>query len=256
MAGSWGLDGEAAFITGVGGMGRAGALAFAEEGIPVAVTDVNLSIAETTAELVAEKGGSALPMQLDVTDSAQVQEVMAKATAELGSLDYLFNTAGIGHYGALAEMSNENWSRMVEVCLTGTFYTCRTLLPAMIARGRGAIVNISSMFGQTGQANMVHYSAAKAGVMGLTKALAREMAEHGIRVNSIAPGPIDTPLWRRGLEGQDLENLIEERRQPVPMKRVGHISEIADAMMYLMSPASSYVTGQILHVGGGEVTVT
>jgi len=103
---------------------------------------------------------------------------------------------------------------------------------------------------------MVHYSAAKAGVMGLTKALAREMAEHGIRVNSIAPGPIDTPLWRRGLEGKDLDNLIEERRQPVPMKRVGHISEIADAMMYLMSPTSSYVTGQILHVGGGEVTVT
>jgi 3-oxoacyl-[acyl-carrier protein] reductase len=144
---------------------------------------------------------------------------------------------------------------MLAVHLNGTFYTCRAVVPGMVARRSGAVVNMSSLHALRGQANGAHYAAAKGGIIGFTKSLAREVSPHGVRVNAVAPGPIDTPLWRSGATGPALEARKRERAKVIPLGRLGEAAEVAGAVLFLLSPAASYATGQVISVNGGELMV-
>ena len=248
------LQGLSATVTGGGrGIGRGIALKLGEQGVKVAVADVDPAKAEGTASRIKAGGGAALPLELDVTRSDQVNDAVARAHAEFGSLAYLMNVAGISQQKPVHEITDADWARMIDVHLNGTFYCIRAALPLMMEARFGVIASLSSMHGLKGQEWASHYSAAKAGIAALTKAVAREVSEYGIRINALAPGPIDTPMWRRGLTGEALEKRKSDRSKLVPMGRLGEPSEVADLAVFLLSPASSYMTGQVVGVNGGEL---
>ena len=248
----WDLDGKTALVTGAGsGIGQAVAFELAAQGGKVAVADVDPARARATVEKI---GQGATPVTMDVSDSAQVARGVAEARAALGSVEYLVNVAGIFQERRAHEISDAEWARMLAVHLNGTFYCCRAVVPGMIERRSGAIVNITSLHALRGQANAAHYAAAKAGIIGFTKSLAREVAPH-VRVNAVAPGPIDTPLWRAGGSGPELESRRTQRAGVIPLGRLGEPTEVAAAVLFLLSPASSYATGQVISVNGGEIMV-
>ncbi len=250
----WDMEGDSAFVTGGGsGIGQAIALKLGAAGVRVAVADVDAATARGTASRITGDGGTALPLELDVTRSDQVNHAVARAHAEFGGLAYLMNVAGISQQKPVHEISDPDWARMIDVHLNGTFYCIRAVLPLMMEAGFGVIASLSSMHGLKGQEQASHYSAAKAGIAALTKAAAREVAGHGIRINALAPGPIDTPMWRRGLTGEALERRKSDRSRIVPMGRLGEAGEVADLAMFLLSSASTYMTGQIVGVNGGEL---
>jgi NAD(P)-dependent dehydrogenase (short-subunit alcohol dehydrogenase family) len=252
----WDLTGKAALVTGAGsGIGQAVALELARQGVSVAAADVVVAAAETTAKRAREAGPHAVPIAMDVSRSAEVTHGVAVAETALGPLDYLVNVAGIFEEAPVVQISDEQWTRMLAVHLNGTFYCCRAVVPSMSARGAGAIVNISSLHALRGQPNAAHYAAAKAGIIGFTKTLAREVAAHGVRVNAVAPGPIDTPLWRAGAAGPALEARRRDRVRVIPLGRLGEPAEVADAVLFLLSPASRYTTGQVISVNGGELMI-
>ena len=184
----------------------------------------------------------------DVGDWEAAQAMCEAVTRELGEVTALVNTAGIAQQKLFTELTPEDWRRMMAVDLDGVFHTCRLLLPAMLRRHAGGIVNISSMWGQTGGSCEVHYSAAKAGVIGLTKALAKEVGPSGIRVNCVAPGVILTDMMR-GFDDGTLRQLAEE----VPLGRLGTPQEVADTVAFLLSPQAAYITGQVIAPNGGIV---
>jgi len=250
----WDLQGKAALVTGAGsGIGQAVALELAREGVKIAAADIATAGAEATVKQARAAGADGLAVTLDVSRAADVARGVAAAEAALGPLDYLVNVAGIFEEVAAVEISDEQWARMLAIHLNGTFYCCRAVVPGMIARGSGAVVNTTSLHALRGQANAAHYSAAKAGIIGFTKALAREVGPRGVRVNAVAPGPIDTPLWRAGGAGPDLAARKRERARVIPLGRLGEAAEVADAVLFLLSPASRYATGRVLSVNGGEL---
>lgn len=250
----WDFERDTAFVTGGGsGIGQAVALKLAAQGVKVAVADLDGAKAETTANQIRASGQTALPVVVDVSKSSEVGRAVAVAEAEFGTLSYLVNVAGISHHAPIQEITDEEWSRMLAVHLNGSFYCIRALLPKMLEAGFGVIASLSSMHGLKGQEYASHYSAAKAGIAAMTKAVAREVAGKGVRINALAPGPIDTPLWRRGLTGEALDKRRTERAKLVPMGRLGQPEEVADLALFLLSSASTYVTGQIVGVNGGEL---
>ena len=250
----WDMERDGAFVTGGGsGIGQAIALKLGEQKVKVAVADVDGAKAGETAARITAGGGTALPLTLDVTRSVEVNAAIARTHSEFGGLAYLMNVAGISQQKPVHEISDEDWAHMIDVHLSGTFYCIRAALPLMMEARFGVIASLSSMHGLKGQEWASHYSAAKAGIAALTKAVAREVAEYGIRINALAPGPIDTPMWRRGLTGEALERRKSERSKLVPMGRLGEPGEVADLAVFLLSPASSYMTGQIVGVNGGEL---
>ena len=250
----WDLQGKAELVTGAGsGIGQAVALELARQGTKVAAADVDAASAEATVKRAREAGVDGVAVTMDVSRSAEVTRGVAAAEAALGPLDYLVNVAGIFEEVAAVEISDEQWARMLAIHLNGTFYCCRAVVPGMSARGSGAVVNMTSLHALRGQANAAHYSAAKAGIIGFTKALAREVGPRGVRVNAVAPGPIDTPLWRAGASGSALEARKRDRARVIPLGRLGEAAEVADAVLFLLSPASRYATGQVVSVNGGEL---
>ena len=227
-------------ITGASrGIGAATARAFAANGDSV-IINYNKSEHEAMS-LAAELGGTAI--RADVSSSSDVNDMFEKA----GHVDILVNNAGISGFYMLDAMTDEEWSRMVGVNLGGVFRCCRAALPQMISRKNGAIVNVSSMWGICGASCEVAYSAAKAGVIGLTKALAKEVGPSGIRVNCVAPGAIDTDM-NAGLSGDALAALCDE----TPLGRLGTAVEIAKAIVFL-ADENSFITGQVLSPNGGLV---
>ena len=247
-------SGGVAFITGGGGgIGVATAERLAANGVHVAVVDHDTALAETVAERIVLAGGTALPLTLDVTDSAQVAASVAAAEAALGPVDYLVNAAGIFQWANAEDISDNDFETMFRVHVLGMHSVTRTLLPGMLSRAAGAIVNITSIHAVRGQSLTAHYSAAKGAILAYTKSLAREKSPQGIRVNAVAPGPIDTPLWRGDLDEFELADKMAERSTVIPMDRLGTADEVAAGIVFLLSPGASYLTGHIMTIDGGEV---
>jgi len=244
------LSGKVALVTGARrGLGRAMAIAMARAGAEVAVNDIADGVAE--AEAVAEEiralGRKALVVPADITDGAQVREMIDRVAAEAGGLDILVNNAGIIRDALLLRMTDEAWREVLEVNLTGTFLCTRAAARHMTKHG-GAIVNISSVVGVVGNIGQANYAASKAGIIGLTKTCARELAPRGVRVNAVAPGFIRSQMTER-LPEQVRERMLSQ----IPLARMGTPEEVASVVVFLASPAGSYLTGQVICVDGGMV---
>lgn len=240
------LQGRVAIITGAGGdLGRGMAFRLAEEGARLMINDKNLEKAKETVRLVVERGGQAMAHGADVTKAQEVQEMIDQVIKEWGHLDILVNNAGDIRDALLQKMTDEDWDFVVDLSLKGSFICARAVVPLMIERRYGKIVNVSSLAykGNIGQTN---YVSAKAGVVGLTHALGLELARYGINVNCIAPGLIDTPKSRT-LDEKTRERLI----QKTPMRRMGEIIDIANVVLFLVSDESKYITRQVINVSGG-----
>lgn len=243
------FDGKVGIVTGGGsGIGRGIVMALAGAGASVAIADVSASHAEAVA---AEVGDNGLAVPTDVADERQAQRLVDTAVSRFGHLDFLVNCAGNADFAPVAELSFEAWQSVLNVHLTGMFLCCRAAIDHILA-AKGRIVSISSNYGFKGRAGGSNYSAAKAGIVALTKVLALELAPD-VNVNAIAPGPIDTPRWRRDREGApSLEQRRAERVKDIPLGRLGQPEDIAEATLFLLGPGSRWITGQTLHVNGGE----
>jgi NAD(P)-dependent dehydrogenase (short-subunit alcohol dehydrogenase family) len=247
--GAFGLAGRTVLVTGGGGgLGSVIVRGLAEAGAAVAVADLDGERASGVAGAVAAAGGRAVAERLDVTDAEAVERVMDRVSASLGPIDGLVNAAGITRRGAAADFPRADWDRILAVNLTGTFLCCQAAGRRMLARGRGAIVNVASIAGHIGLPGTIAYIAAKGGVVMLTRGLAVEWAPHGVRVNALAPSWFAT----------DMGNLID--REPeyrdrvlrrVPLGRLGRPEELIGATVFLLSDAASMVTGHVLAVDGG-----
>lgn len=251
------IAGKVAVVTGgAGGIGRATCLRLSADGVAVAIWDVDLEGARETERQVAAAGGRAIVCEADVASAASVAAALERTRAELGEVAILINNAALTGSATFKDMTEEQWDRMIEVDLKGPFLCCKSMLPGMAAAGWGRIVNITSSSIQIGSPCMAHYIAAKAGLQGLTRALAIEYAAAGITVNSVPPGYIDTPTLRRNQaefpSGHGANVSVEQAVQRFPMRRAGKPEDIAAACAFLASEEANYITGQTLSVNGGR----
>jgi NAD(P)-dependent dehydrogenase (short-subunit alcohol dehydrogenase family) len=252
------LDGKVALVFGAGsigpgwGNGKATAVAFAEEGARVAAVDLNLAAAEETAAIIAERGGIALALAADATSSSQVAGVVAQVHETWGRIDILHNNVGYPETGDPVELPEALWDQAMAVNVKSAFLACKHVLPLMEAQGSGSIINISSLAGiRFSGYNNVSYYASKAALNQLTSHLAVQVAAKGIRVNTILPGLMDTPLIYARRAGNDPAAMVAARNAKVPMKRMGTAWDVARAAVFLASDEAEYITGVLLPVDGG-----
>jgi 3-oxoacyl-[acyl-carrier protein] reductase len=243
------LTDRVALVTGgAGGIGLATAHRLAAEGADVLIADVDPAAAERAAAEITERTGRrALGLGVDVRSETDVQRATDAAVSELGGLDVLVNNAGITRDATLRTLTLADWQAVIEVGLQGTMLATRAASLVMRERKRGSIVNISSISGKVGMIGQVNYSAAKAGVIGLTKAAAKELAHHGVRVNAIQPGLVRTPMTE-SLRA----DIWEQKMSEIPMRRAAEPDEVANVVLFLGSDLSSYMTGAVLEVTGGR----
>jgi 2-hydroxycyclohexanecarboxyl-CoA dehydrogenase len=242
-----GLEGRIAIVTGAGsGIGRAIALRLAEEGARVAVTDIDEERAETVRD---ELGGDAIAVRLDVADPVSVTTAVEHVTTTLGGPEILVNNAGWDKVGPFLASDEDAWQKIIAINLVGQMNCVKAVLPGMIERGFGRIVNISSDAGRVGSSGEAVYSAAKAGVIGFSKTIAREVARHRICVNVVCPGPTETNLLAEIAEGNP--RLVESLSKAIPFGRLGQPEDIAGAVAFLASEDAGFITGQTLSVSGG-----
>ncbi|HEX9156784.1 MAG TPA: 3-oxoacyl-[acyl-carrier-protein] reductase, partial [Syntrophales bacterium] len=241
------LEGKAALITGgAQGIGRAIALLFAREGARVGVSDINLEKAGETCREIESQGGEALAIGGNVAEPRGAEAMVEQAAERFGGLDILVNNAGITRDGVLLRMKAEDWDAVMAVNLKGAFHCTKAVLRFFLKRKEGVIINIASVTGQMGNAGQANYAASKAGLIGFTKSVAREYASRNIRVNAVAPGFIDTAM-SQAIPQKDREFLIRQ----IPLERLGKPEDVAEAVLFLASPAAAYITGQVLNVNGG-----
>jgi 3-oxoacyl-[acyl-carrier protein] reductase len=244
------FEGQVALVTGGGqGIGQAIALRFAREGADVALVDVNRETAEAVGREVQTLGRRAAVRVADVSDYASIQAAVKEIAVELGRLDVLINNAGVEKRAPFLEIRPEDWQRQLDVNLSGTFYCTQAAAREMAKRRYGRIVNISSVAGLIGPIDLAAYGVSKAGVIGLTRAAALDLADSGITVNCIAPGPIETELMRGAWSAEALR----ERPQHGAIPRFGTVDEIAHAAAFLAAPDSGFITRITVSVDGGAV---
>lgn len=240
------LAGQHALVTGAAqGIGRAIAELFLRHGAAVALADVNAeAVGAAAAELSAL--GETLPLTVEVSSSASVDAAVKAALEKWGALEILVNNAGITRDGLAMRMKDDDWDKVIAVNLTGAFWCARAVLRPMLKQRAGRIITMSSVVGVIGNLGQVNYAAAKAGLIGMTKTLARECASRGVTVNAIAPGFIDTAMTR-AIPETEKPNILAR----IPLGRMGTVDDIAQAALFLASPGAAYITGQVLQVDGG-----
>lgn len=267
------LKGKVAIVTGAGsnpgardrepiGNGKAAAIVYAREGAKVIAVDLRTEAAEETKQMIEEEGGTCSIFQADVSRSQDCQAMAEECLKTYGRIDILHNNVGITPRkpGGILEVDEEDWDLVMNVNLKSVFNACRAVLPQMLKQGSGNIVNISSIgavfYGYPRMLAMFIYFVSKAGVNCLTKVLAAELADKGIRVNAIMPGAMDTPMIYKdvtGLYGDDLEAMRRGRNESIPMKRMGEPWDVANASLFLVSDKAKYITGETLVVDGGLI---
>ena len=241
------MTNRTALVTGASrGIGRACALALAGAGVRVALAARNGEALEKLAEELCAEGREAFAIEMDVASAESIREGMAKAAKEFGRIDILVNNAGITKDGLAVRMKKDDWDAVLATNLTGAFLAIQQALPGMMRERWGRIINISSVVGESGNGGQANYSASKAGLIGLTKSLAQEMASRNITVNAVAPGFIETDMTG-GLSAETKEKIAAR----IPLKRVGRAEEVAAAVCFLASEEASYITGHVLDVNGG-----
>jgi NAD(P)-dependent dehydrogenase (short-subunit alcohol dehydrogenase family) len=244
------LKNKVAIITGGGsGIGRATAELFAKEGAKVVVADFNADAAREVARAIKNSGNQAISVPVDVSEPSQVQRMVDAALEAYGGIDILFNGAAILAFGTALDTDEKTWSLVMAVNLNGTFWCCKAVLPHMIKRGGGSIINVSSSTGaHDAKGNTVAYVTSKGGVALMTKAMAIDHAKDNVRVNALCPGPTDTPMLRSVLSPQEMEAFAAT----FPMGRMGRPEELAYAALFLASGEASFVTGAMMAVDGGQ----
>ena len=247
------FSGKVALVTGgASGLGRASAIALAQEGAKIMVSDVSVSEGETTARMISTAGGQAIFVRADVTNSAEVEALIQETVKAFGRLDLALNNAGIdGVRARTADYPEDVWHQVININLTGVFLCMKFELPLMVKQGSGVIINMSSVAGVTGFPGHAAYTASKHGVIGLTKTAAIDYAKAGIRVNAICPAYTRTPMLSRMLDrNPEFEAKLISR---VPLRRLGTAAEVAQAVIYLFSDAAAFITGHALVMDGGIV---
>ena len=245
---------QVAIVTGAGrGMGRAVALLFAREGAKVVVNDIDAQTAKAVAEEVRKIGAEAIDVPGDISESEDVNRIVRKTISHFGRVDILVNNAGIADTTSpLETISEDKWSRMIEVNLNGVFYCMKAVLPHMKKQGGGKIVNISSSAGRSVSTFAgAHYTASKAGVLGLTRHAAREAASSNININAVAPGTIETDML---YEHASAERIAAEAEQ-IPLRRLGTPEDEANLVAFLASEEASFITGATVDINGGELMI-
>lgn len=237
---------------GGGGIGSASCLRLAAEGARVAVLDRDLDTAQKTVEAVRQAGGQAAAFACDITDRAQVDAAVAAVQAQFGPVSALVNNAGWDVFKPFLKTSPAEWDKLIAINLTGALHMLHAVLPGMVERGYGRVVNVASDAARGGSSGEAVYSACKGGLLALSKTLAREHARHAITVNAVCPGPTDTALLADVAEGaRDPAKLIEAFRSAIPLGRLGQGDDLASAIAFFASDDAGFVTGQVLSVSGG-----
>ncbi|MFC1559923.1 3-oxoacyl-[acyl-carrier-protein] reductase [Candidatus Margulisiibacteriota bacterium] len=240
------LKGKVVLITGSAqGIGKAIAEALAKEGADIVVSDINIDLAKQTANEIGKSGVKTTAVKLDVSNAGEVNTAVAEIVKTMGGIDILVNNAGITKDGLLMRMKEEDWNAVININLSSMFHTTKAIVPLMMKKRWGRIVNIASIVGEMGNAGQANYAAAKAGAIGLTKTVARETATRGITCNAIAPGFIDTAMTKK--LSDDIKKKLSEQ---IPMNKLGTPEDVAKAVTFLCANAD-YITGQVVSVNGG-----
>jgi NAD(P)-dependent dehydrogenase (short-subunit alcohol dehydrogenase family) len=252
------LAGKSAIITGGGrGIGRATALMFAREGADILIPDLDLATSEATAKEIRALGRKGVPMQVDVTRLADIRRMVETAVREFGRIDILVNNAGITLVRDPLQLTEADWDRTLDLNLKAAFFCAQAVAREMVKQQRGVILNAASISGRTGKPLMADYCASKFGMIGITQSLAMALAKHGVRVNAVAPGIVDTDMWVSidqewsTLEGKPAGTMKQSRVANIPLGRIETPEDVAKVYTFLASDDAAYITGQTVNVCGG-----